>query len=865
MPRLLRLIPVSLMLASLSLFGCGLDEQADESGKTDTASSPQNDTTSSNHENTSDLWEEPHYDTSSDMNNWEGSQDTQPEPAEDTQSQPAEDALSDGAVDAIEDADTTEVETEAPVCDTTKEVVLYLSADDSNSMAAATIARGIISQGQIVYKGLRTYEFLNYYDFPYPAPEDPSRVNVGVAMRESEEEAGAYHLQIGVQAPRISVDERRPLNMILAIDSSSSMAWGREGSTGIDLARQSCTVIVRSLRAGDQLSIVAWGSAATDILTQYAVTSANDPAVLEACLSLTAYGTSDVHQGLQRAYELAEASFDPNAINRVVLISDGGANVGETDAAMIASLAEDDEGEAIYLLGVGVGDPWNYNDQLMDAVTEAGKGAYVFFDSNYEVERAFGESFLRHVELAARDVQVELTLPPSFEMHEFHGEEYSENPEEVDPQHLAANDAMVFHQIVRSCAPEFLTDDLEVQVVARYQHPITREAQEDAFTFTFGELRAEDSPLLRKGDAIVAFAEALKTIISLDGEAALAVLDEASEPLNQALAVLPEDPDLAEIAVLINAYRQPFEGAAAAYSTGGTGADPFAVDCSACNGEGTSMDDLRCAALLCDDDVYLSGEIHSPTGSNTQGTFAALSHFGSATNDLSPQGGDSYVLLATGPATGTHHSVDIGGEYLVDPFDRFSAGSFNAIEWRLRLKAPEEANGFRIRHLYFSQEYDEYVGTEFNDKFYITLQAGSTNSGEETVINYTACRNPEEYYDFVCSPGMQFCNPRQRYCYIAINTAVSECCWLNGCPDGLASTDISGTGFSCSPDQESDTEMSGSSTGWMITEWPIEPGEEFELVFHIHDTGDGIYDSEAIIDAIEFTSSVTPGTWSQVY
>lgn len=130
------------------------------------------------------------------------------------------------------------------------------------------------------------------------------------------------------------------------------------------------------------------------------------------------------------------------------------------------------------------------------------------------------------------------------------------------------------------------------------------------------------------------------------------------------------------------------------------------------------------------------------------------------------------------------------------------------------------------------------------------------------MINYTACRNPAWYHDFVCSPGMQFCNPRQRYCYIAINTAASECCWLDGCPGGRATTDISGTGFECGT-HGGDSSSTGSSTGWMVTEWPIEPREEFDLVFHVHDTGDGIYDSEVIVDGIQFFASVTPGTWKE--
>ncbi|MBI5607409.1 MAG: choice-of-anchor L domain-containing protein, partial [Deltaproteobacteria bacterium] len=141
--------------------------------------------------------------------------------------------------------------------------------------------------------------------------------------------------------------------------------------------------------------------------------------------------------------------------------------------------------------------------------------------------------------------------------------------------------------------------------------------------------------------------------------------------------------------------------------------------------------------------------------------------FGAASNALKPKVGGTYALLATGPATGTSHSQDIGGGGMNDPYAFGGQGGsamHNAVEWRLHLKAPAGANGLRFRHVFFSEEYDDYVGSNFNDKFYAVLEAGSTNGGTPTVVNYTDCRAPDSYADFVCSPGMQFCNPRARYC-----------------------------------------------------------------------------------------------------
>lgn len=46
----------------------------------------------------------------------------------------------------------------------------------------------------------------------------------------------------------------------------------------------------------------------------------------------------------------------------------------------------------------------------------------------------------------------------------------------------------------------------------------------------------------------------------------------------------------------------------------------------------------------------------------------------------------------------------------------------------------------------------------------------------------------------------------------------------------------------------------------MSTERPVEPGEDFTRTFHVHDTGDPVCDSEALMDGIQFVDVAKPGT-----
>jgi hypothetical protein len=265
---------------------------------------------------------------------------------------------------------------------------------------------------------------------------------------------------------------------------------------------------------------------------------------------------------------------------------------------------------------------------------------------------------------------------------------------------------------------------------------------------------------------------------------------------------------------------------------------------------------MVCAIDLCDPATVLDTTYTSPTSSPIADTASAVAHFGADTNDLEPILNGSYAIMATGPAKGTNHSVDVGGGTAPDPYSSDGADTYNSFEWRLTLKAPEGAHGFQIYYVFFSEEYDEYISSVFNDKFYIFLEAASTDGGAKKVINYTDCRDPAAYTDF--TDGCD--TPSGSCCYVAINTSLSECCWYGGCPGGTWTTDIAGTGYSCANGMLTDSMAKGSSTGWLKTEWPIEPNEEFTVTFHIHDTSDGVYDSEVILDSFLFVGTADPGT-----
>lgn len=463
----------------------------------------------------------------------------------------ADDGYGDEEPDAIPDDDGLEGTTgDALECDAETPVTLFLSPDDSNSMSSPVQAREAVSSqwASLGSVPIRTWEFFNYYTFAYP-PAEPGTLEVSTSLyRDPEDPEGEYVLQIGVSSEAITNDDRAPLNITLVLDESGSM-----GGAPMDMLKESCRAIAHSLREGDIVSMVTWDTSNAIVLDAYAVDGSDDPMLLAKIEALDAGGGTDLHGGLTAGYALAQEMYDPERINRIVLISDGGANAGVTDIDLISEHAGGNDEDGIYMVGVGVGGEGTYRDALMDSVTDAGKGASVFVPSSEEAWSVFGTNFVNTLAVAARDVQVRLDLPPGFEIVKFSGEEYSSDPSEVEPQHLAPNDAMVFHQRVATCAPELIDEEAQVGITVRFQDPVTFEVKETSHTAAFADLLAGDHALLLKGAAVLAYTEALKAAKSGTPEEKTQASDEALAALALAEAALEGDTDLAEIHSVLTA------------------------------------------------------------------------------------------------------------------------------------------------------------------------------------------------------------------------------------------------------------------------------------------------------------------------
>jgi hypothetical protein len=188
------------------------------------------------------------------------------------------------------------------------------------------------------------------------------------------------------------------------------------------------------------------------------------------------------------------------------LITDALTNTGVTDEESIALVAKHYDDRRIRLSGVGVGS--DFNDSLLDRLTERGGGAYVFLGSEAEVEAVFGRRFESLIQTIANDVHFRLSLPPSLGMQTFYGEESSTRKEDVLPIHYFAGTRQMFLSDVVARGGRLRPQD-SVMLSVEYEDPETGAARLEEFAFVLGEL-SRNTRNVQKARIIMSFIDGVR-------------------------------------------------------------------------------------------------------------------------------------------------------------------------------------------------------------------------------------------------------------------------------------------------------------------------------------------------------------------
>ncbi len=418
-----------------------------------------------------------------------------------------------------------------------------------------TVARRYVSDGNLPPEdAIRVEEFVNYFDqdYAYPPEGQAFAISIDGAPHPYSETERYQMIRIGVQGYAVSPKERKDVALTFVIDVSGSM----DMENRLELVKRSLELLVEQLRSSDSVGIVVYGTEARVVLEP---TSGEDKGtILEAIYRLRPEGVTNAEAGLRLGYERAHQAFKPGGINRVILCSDGVANVGRTGAGSIWEVIEGYASEGITLTSVGFG-MGNYNDVLMEQLADTGDGFYAYVDTLKEAERLFVQNLTSTLQAIAMDAKIQVDFNPEvvaryrlvgFENRAVADDDFRDDT--VDAGEIGAGHSVTALYEIK-LHPE--AGGHIATVYLRWQDPDSLEVTEISQAFDSSDMAASfsgASPRFQLSVVVAEYAEVLRGSYWAEGNTLSGVLEEAE----RVATLLPNDPDVVEFVELVRRASQ---------------------------------------------------------------------------------------------------------------------------------------------------------------------------------------------------------------------------------------------------------------------------------------------------------------------
>lgn len=376
-----------------------------------------------------------------------------------------------------------------------------------------TIMRNYLSGGNLPPPdSVRVEEYVNYFKQGYPSPPEHQAFGVYVDGGPSPfTETERYDmLRVGIQGYEVSDRERKDANLIFVIDVSGSMDMDNR----LGLVKRSLELLVERLRSTDTVGIVVYGTDARLVLEP--TPGSDKGTILEAIYSLYPEGVTNAEAGIRLGYRTALRAFKNDGINRVILCSDGVANMGETESDAILGEIRGHVEEGVTMTSIGFGMD-NYNDTLMEQLANDGNGFYAYVDDMDEAERLFLDNLTGTLQTIALDAKVQVDFNPEvvkryrlvgYENRAVADEDFRDN--KVDAGEIGAGHTVTALYEIK-LFPEAYGRIATVNM--RWEDPDTHQVTEisrDFETFELAEDFREADPYFQRTVIVAEYAEILK-------------------------------------------------------------------------------------------------------------------------------------------------------------------------------------------------------------------------------------------------------------------------------------------------------------------------------------------------------------------
>jgi Mg-chelatase subunit ChlD len=310
-------------------------------------------------------------------------------------------------------------------------------SDVSFKLAAASLEKGQMPDPA----SIRSEEFINAFD--YRDPEPPLGMPVAFAWERARYPFAHNRdlLRFSLKTGAVGRQAGRALNLVLLLDNSGSM----ERADRVHIIREALRVLAGQLQPQDKISVITF--ARTPRLWVDGAPGSDAGAVAMAASELTPQGGTNLEEAMNLAYQTALRHYLAGGINRVVVLTDGAANLGNVQPESLKQKVEAHRKQGVALDCFGIG--WEgFNDDLLEVLSRNGDGRYGFINSPEEAATEFAGQLAGALQVAASDVKVQVEFNPArvtsyrqmgYAKHQLTKEQFRDNT--VDAAEIAAQEA----------------------------------------------------------------------------------------------------------------------------------------------------------------------------------------------------------------------------------------------------------------------------------------------------------------------------------------------------------------------------------------------------------------------------------------